>query len=168
MNETEEVDVVDDADRLLGRATRTRVHDDYLIHRSVMFFVFDDEDRIFVNQRSARKTTYPRYWSVAFGGHVLAGETYDDAVTREIAEETGLEDEPFAIAAFQKRNADERENVRVYGVHARRELDLYADEIEQGEFVTLAQLNELVGRFDFLPETPALLRILIEHTARKI
>jgi isopentenyl-diphosphate delta-isomerase len=168
MNDVEEVDVVDDNDRPVGRATRARVHTDYLIHRSVMFFVFDDEERVFVNQRSAAKSTYPRYWSIAFGGHVLAGESYDNAVVREIAEETGLRDEPFPMAVFQKRTADERENVHVYGVKAGRDLDLFADEIEQGRFVTLAQLNEFLGRFDFLPETPALLKVLVEHTARKV
>jgi isopentenyldiphosphate isomerase len=168
MNETEELDIVDDADRTVGRATRARVHDAYLIHRSVMFYVFDDEDRVFVNQRSARKSTYPQYWSIAFGGHVLAGESYDDAVIRELAEETGLGEIPFMIGSFQKRTADERENVRVYGVRAHRDLELYADEIEQGQFVTPAQLNEFIGRFEFLPETPALLKILTEHMARNV
>jgi isopentenyl-diphosphate delta-isomerase len=168
MYETEELDVVDDGDRPIGRATRERVHSDYLIHRSVMFYVFDDDDRVFVNQRSATKSTYPHYWSVAFGGHVLAGESYDDAVVREIAEETGLREPPFAIGSFQKRTADERENVRVYGVRAQQDLALFADEIEQGQFATLAQLHELIGRFDFLPETPALLKLLNEYTARKV
>ena len=82
---------------------RSRVHEDYLIHRSVMFFIFDDEEQVFVNQRSASKEMYPGYWSIAFGGHVLAGETYDDAVVRELLEETGLNDPPFLIRSFQKR-----------------------------------------------------------------
>jgi isopentenyl-diphosphate delta-isomerase len=168
MIDDEELDVVDDADRTVGRASRRRVHDEYLIHRSVMFYVFDDEERVFVNQRSASKQAYPSYWSIAFGGHVLAGESYDAAVVRELAEETGLHEPPFAIASFQKRTADERENVRVYGVRARDDLQLYADEIEQGRFATLAEINELLGRLDFLPETPTLLKLLVEHTARTV
>ena len=168
MQDVEELDVVDDRDRVIARATRRRVHDDYLIHRSVMFFVFDDEDQIFVNQRSATKELYPSYWSIAFGGHVLAGEAYDAAVVREIAEETGLRDAPFAITTFQKRTADERENVKVYGVRTRSDLSLFAEEIEQGRFVTMAELNQMLGRFDFLPETPTLLKTLTDYTARKL
>lgn len=168
MQDTEELDVVDERDRVVSRATRRRVHDDYLIHRSVMFFVFDDEDRIFVNQRSAMKDPYPSYWSIAFGGHVLAGESYEAAVVREIEEETGLRDQPFAVSSFEKRTADERENVKVYGVRAGRDLNLFAEEIEQGQFVTIAELNQRLGRFDFLPETPTLLKALIDHTARKL
>jgi isopentenyldiphosphate isomerase len=168
MDELEELDIVDDADHVIGRAMRTRIHDEYLIHRSVMFYVFDDEERVFVNQRSAFKSTYPSYWSIAFGGHVVAGESYDGAVVREIEEETGLREPPFLIGAFQKRTADERENVKVYGVRAMSELNLFAEEIEQGRFATLAELNEMLGRFDFLPETPTLLKTLVQFTARKL
>src|SRR5438874_1703 len=76
------------------------------------------EGRVFVNQRSATKEIYPGYWSIAFGGHVLAGESYDRAAEREIREETGLATRPALITTFKKRTADERENVKVYGVVA--------------------------------------------------
>src|SRR3712207_8446814 len=73
------LDIVDDQDRVLSRAPRSRVLRDYHIHRAVMFFVFDEEERVFVNQRSDSKEIYPGYWSIAFGGHVLSGESYDAA-----------------------------------------------------------------------------------------
>jgi isopentenyldiphosphate isomerase len=168
MIDLEELDVVDDGDRVLARASRTRVHDEYLIHRSVMFFVLDEDDSVFVNQRSALKQIYPGYWSIAFGGHVQSGESYDEAVAREVEEETGLRENIFPIASFQKRTADERENVRVYGVRAREDLRLFAEEIEQGRFVTMAELNQMLGHFDFLPETPTLLKTLTEYTARRL
>ena len=163
----EVLDVVDDQDRVLSRAPRSRVLKDYLIHRAVMFFVFDDEERVLVNQRSEAKEIYPGYWSIAFGGHVLAGESYDGAVRRELREETGLETEPRLITSFRKRTADERENVKVYAVTADREPALFPDEIAQGRFMTLAEINEMLSRFDFLPETPTLLKILVEHTSRR-
>jgi isopentenyldiphosphate isomerase len=168
MIDLEELDVVDDGDRVLARASRSRVHDEYLIHRSVMVFVLNEDDSVFVNQRSALKQMYPGYWSIAFGGHVQAGETYDDAVAREVEEETGLRGHIFPITSFQKRTADERENVRVYGVRAEEDLRLFAEEIEQGRFVTMAELNQMLGHFDFLPETPTLLRTLTEYTARRL
>jgi isopentenyldiphosphate isomerase len=168
MIDLQELDVVDDGDRVLARASRTRVHDEYLIHRSAMFFVLDADDNVFVNQRSALKPIYPGYWSIAFGGHVQAGETYDEAVAREVEEETGLREHSVPITSFQKRTADERENVRVYGVRAREELRLHAEEVEQGRFVTMAELNQMLGRFDFLPETPTLLKTLVEYTARRL
>jgi isopentenyldiphosphate isomerase len=160
------LDVVDEDDRPQFRASRERVHREYHIHRSVMFFVFDAEGRVFVNQRSASKEIYPGCWSIAFGGHVLAGESYDGAAEREVREETGLTARPRYITSFKKRTADERENVKVYAVVADDDPVLPPDEIEQGQFVTLAELNEMLGRFEFLPETETLLKILVEYTAR--
>lgn len=168
MQHLEELDVVDDNDHVISRALRRKVHDDYLIHRSVMFYVLDEEDRVFVNQRSAAKELYPGSWSIAFGGHVLAGESYEAAVVRELEEETGLRNVPVLITTFQKRTADERENVHVYAVRASSEPRLFAEEIEQGRFVTLAEVNEMLGRFDFLPETSTLLTTLVDYTARRL
>ncbi len=164
---SEMLDVVDDDDRPQFRAARDRVLREYHIHRAVMFFVFDGDGRVFVNQRSASKELYPGYWSIAFGGHVLAGESYDNAAEREIREETGLTSKPSLITSFKKRTADERENVKVYEVVADRDLDLFAEEIEQGQFATLAELSQMRGRFDFLPETDTLMKILVEHTSRR-
>jgi isopentenyldiphosphate isomerase len=166
MSDEEMLDIVDDNDRVIRAARRRTVLDEYHIHRAVVFFVFDRDGNVFVNKRSATKELYPGYWSIAFGGHVLAGESYDGAALREVQEETGLFDRPVQIGAYKKRTADERENVRVYRVVASRSLDLFEEEIEQGQFVTLAEMNVMLGRFDFLPETPDLLKILNEHTSR--
>ncbi len=163
----EMLDIVDDQDRVLSRAPRSRVLRDYHIHRAVMFFVFDDQEQVLVNQRSEQKELYPGHWSIAFGGHVLAGESYEAAVRREIKEEVGLENPARLITSFQKRTADERENVKVYAVTAEREPVLFPEEIAQGRFMSLAEINEMLSRFDFLPETPTLLKILIEHTSRR-
>ena len=163
----EELDIVDDQDRVLSRAPRSRVLRDYHIHRAVMFFLFDDQEQVFVNQRSERKELYPGYWSIALGGHVLAGESYDDAVRREIKEEVGLDAPARLITSFKKRTADERENVKVYAVTTDQEPVLFPDEIAQGQFVSIAHINEMLGRFDFLPETPTLLKILVEYTSRR-
>ena len=98
---------------------------------------------------------------------MLAGESYDAAVRREVKEEVGLDAPARLITGFQKRTADERENVKVYAVTADREPVLFPDEIAQGRFVSVAEINEMISRFDFLPETPTLLKILIEYTSRR-
>lgn len=166
MSKDELLDIVDDDDKVLSAAPRRQVLDEYHVHRAIMFFVFDREGNVFVNKRSSTKDLYPGYWSIGFGGHVLSREGYDVAAVREVQEETGLFDQPTLIGAFKKRTADERENVNVYGVTASRDLDLFAEEIEQGQFVSVAELNEMLGRFDFLPETPDLLRILVAYTSK--
>ena len=164
--DSELLDIVDENDRVLRSAPRRRVIDEYHIHRAVMFFVLDREGNVYVNQRSDTKEIYPGWWSIAFGGHVRAGESYDAAALREVQEETGLFDRPKQIATFKKRTADERENVAVYRVIASREPEPFPEEIAQGRFVTLAELSAMQGRLDFLPETADLMRILVEYTSK--
>ena len=159
--------IVDAENRECGSAPRSRVRAERLWHRATYIFVLDSSGQLYVQKRTMTKDIYPGYWSIAFGGHVLSGESYDAAARREILEEVGLDAPARQIGGFQKRTADERENVKVYGVIADREPALFADEIAQGQFMTLAELNQMIPRFDFLPETPDLLKILIAHTSRR-
>ena len=52
--------------------------------------VFNAEGELLVQQRSARKKSYPGYWDVSVAGGVRAGETGREAAMRETREELGL------------------------------------------------------------------------------
>ncbi len=152
--------VVDDDDNVIGKATRDECHAKKLIHRSVIFFVFDKQNRVHVNKRSDKKEFFRGYWSIAFGGHIPAGEGYDEAVKREVVEETGLVAKPFFIASFDKRIPEEKENIRVYGVIADKPIKLPKDEIVYGEFMDFKELTKELKKEKFVPETEELYKIL--------
>lgn len=157
----ERFDTVDECDNVTGHATRREVHSKGHIHRSVLFFIFDMEGRLFVNQRTENKEFYPGYWSVVFGGHVHAGESYEDAVRRELKEEAGIEEEPKLLSSFKKRfDEKDRENVRVYAIVTEQRLIVDREEIRQGEFMTIEELRVMLKKEKFLPETQKLLDIL--------
>ena len=160
----EQFDMVNDDDVVIGQVSRKEAHTKGHIHRSVLFFIFDREGRVLVNQRTYSKEFYPGWWSIVFGGHVHAGETYEDTVVREAEEETGVTGKPFPMASFRKRfDAADRENVRVYGLVAKCELRLDHGEILQGMFMTLDELERKLGQEKFLPETPRLLEVLKDY-----
>jgi 8-oxo-dGTP pyrophosphatase MutT (NUDIX family) len=48
----------------------------------------DDRGRIFFQMRSARRKLFPNTWDIV-GGHLEDGETSEEAMRREVAEETG-------------------------------------------------------------------------------
>jgi isopentenyldiphosphate isomerase len=157
-------DIVSDDDRVVGRATRKEVHLKGHVHRSVLFFIFDREGRIFVNQRTDEKEFYPGCWSIVFGGHVHAGEDYADAVVREAEEEAGVSGKPSFMASFKKRfDERDRENVRVYGFVANREPVLDCTEVKHGAFLKMDELERKLGEEKFLPETAHLHEILKEY-----
>jgi 8-oxo-dGTP diphosphatase len=50
--------------------------------------VVHDDGRIFFQKRSTLRKLFPNTWDIV-GGHVEPGETLDEALRREVAEETG-------------------------------------------------------------------------------
>jgi 8-oxo-dGTP pyrophosphatase MutT (NUDIX family) len=50
--------------------------------------ILHDDGRIFVQRRSPQRKLFPNYWDIV-GGHVEPGESVDDALRREVEEETG-------------------------------------------------------------------------------
>jgi isopentenyldiphosphate isomerase len=155
-------DVVDEDDNVIGQATRKEIHEKKLIHRVVMFFIFDKEGRIFVTQRTKNKEFFKEYWSIALGGHVNSGETYDEAVVREMKEEANIDEKPFFMGSFKLRIPEEYENVRVYGFTTDKKPELDTFEFRQGMFLGMEEMEEKINKQSFLPETKLLLKILKE------
>jgi isopentenyldiphosphate isomerase len=165
--ENELFDVVDEDDKLIGKASREECHENGLIHRSVMFFVFDSERRVLVTKRTQNKDFFPGHFSIVLGGHVRSGENYEEAAAREIEEEIGISTKPYLISFFKKRIPEEKENVKVFGIVTKEKINLNEDELESGEFLEFDGLEERIEREKFLPETEILYSILFAHLSSR-
>jgi isopentenyl-diphosphate delta-isomerase type 1 len=161
-------DIVDEDDKVIGKATRNEVHNKKLIHRSVMFFIFDKKWRILVTQRTKEKDMFPEYWSITLGGHVNSEESYDDAVIREVKEEAGIENKPFFMGIIKKRTPEEKENSKVYSFMINKKIKLDKKELKQGMFLTMKEMKEKIKKEKFLPETKELLKILRKFQKERI
>ncbi|WP_399137346.1 NUDIX hydrolase [Streptomyces sp. NBUA17] len=84
------LDVVDENDRVVGRARRGDVYARGLRHRCVFVRARDPEGRVFVHRRTATKLVFPDLYDMFVGGVVGTGESYDDAALREAEEELGV------------------------------------------------------------------------------
>ena len=87
---TEMVDVVDDDDRVIATVPRSRMRAEVLQHRAVSIAVFGSDGRLLVHRRADTKDVWPGMWDIAAGGVVAAGESYDEAAARELAEGLGI------------------------------------------------------------------------------
>lgn len=83
-------DIVDHLDRVVGQATRARVHACQLWHRAIHVLIFDRAGRVLLQKRSMLKDTAPGKWDSSCSGHLDAGEDYEPAARRELGEELGL------------------------------------------------------------------------------
>jgi isopentenyldiphosphate isomerase len=94
---SELVDVIDDAGRTVATVTRREIRARRLPHRSVYVLVFNRGGQLFVHLRTSTKDVFPSHWDVTVGGVLSAGESFDAAARREVAEELGIDAEPEAL-----------------------------------------------------------------------
>ena len=82
------VDLVDENDRVIGRALRSECHGDPdLIHRVVHIMVFNNGGNLLLQRRGLNKRIQPGKWDTSVGGHLSQGEAYRVAAAREMEEE---------------------------------------------------------------------------------
>jgi len=87
----EELDLVDEEDRVIGRAARPEVRARNLLHRGVAVLCRNARGEIYVHRRTAIKDVFPGLYDMFAGGVVAAGESYEAAARRELQEELGIE-----------------------------------------------------------------------------
>lgn len=140
-------DVVDEQDRVTGQLARREVHRQKLRHRAVHLLVANRAGQVFLHQRSMQKDLFPGVWDSSAAGHVGAGEDYDGTASRELAEEIGCRPEkpPRRLFKIEAREETGQEFVWVYRVDAEGPFVLQADEIEQGDWFTVAQIDRWIA-----------------------
>lgn len=77
------LDVVDDNNKVVGKASANHVYEERLNHRIVHVLIFNDKGELFLVQRSGQHKYCPGHWS-APSGNVLQGEGYEEAAQREL------------------------------------------------------------------------------------
>lgn len=77
-------------DGVIGRIERAATRPLGLRTRAVHLNAWTPDGRLWVARRALNKSTDPGMWDTLVGGLVGAGESLDDALTRECAEEAGL------------------------------------------------------------------------------
>jgi len=87
---TEILDVVNEQDIVTDQQPRSAVHQRGLWHRGVHVFLFTEDGKLLVQQRSADRKQYASLWDGSVSEHVQAGEDYLAAAQRGLWEELGL------------------------------------------------------------------------------
>lgn len=115
-------------------------------HRVVEGWIRTSDGKFLLQQRAKSKKSYPNYWSCSAIGSVLAGESPEDAMIREMEEEIGVK--------IQKEDLVLDRIITSYPAHfyiykiekdvKPEEIKLDPKEVQSYAFVTLEELREWI------------------------
>ena len=91
-----------------------------------------------VTRRDLNKRAYPGLWEASSGGAISAGETPQEAIARELNEETGLEATDFELVAL--RHCDEQQII-FFCFYSELDCDKDAVVLQEGETIDYAWLS---------------------------
>lgn len=158
-NPGEEIIQIVDRDNLETVALSRRImREQGLIHRASYILVFNDQEELFLQKRTATKDLYPSCWDVAAGGVVLAGESYEESAERELAEELGVAG-VFFTPLFDQYFEEEDNRVwgRIFSCVHNGPFQLQKEEVASGCFMSVADIFELSKKEKFTPDGIAIL-----------
>ncbi len=155
------LDIIDPVTgNVTGQALRSRCHGHpELVHRAAHVMVFHPDGRLLLQKRAMNKQVQPGKWDMSVGGHLSAGDSWEQGVLRELQEELGIKaviSDLKHMFDFELRNDFESENIRVYSLVSEGPFDFQKEEIDAVDFFPLAELRRKVdsGKADDL--TPLL------------
>ena len=150
---TEWFPVVEPSGLVVGRAARQYCHSGAKpLHPVIHIHLIDRMSRIYLQKRSMRKYIQPGKWDTAVGGHLAYGESILEAVYREASEELGLMNfNPIYIETYEFESPIEREIVNVFAVVGSYELHPDLDEVDEGRWWDLADIDASIGKGVFTP-----------------
>ena len=154
MNPADEIVViVDEQNHEVAQVSRRVMREGGLIHRACYILVFNRQREIFVQKGTMTKDIYPGYLDVATGGVVLAGESYEVSAKRELAEELGVR-KVSLTSHFDFYHAADNNRVwgRVFSCTAEGPFVLQPEEVEDGFFLGMDELQSLAAAEQFTPD----------------
>jgi isopentenyldiphosphate isomerase len=105
----EMLEVVDENDNVIGLETRTKVHEQGILHREIHIFFITPNGEIIFQHRAKDKDTYPDKLDATVGGHVEPNMSYEETAVKECKEETGIDIDPsklFFLTKMRKKTFD--------------------------------------------------------------
>ncbi|MFE6285140.1 NUDIX hydrolase [Streptomyces sp. NPDC057877] len=161
------LDVVDEQDRVIGRAPRGRVYSEGLRHRCVFIQARNARGHVFVHRRTATKLVFPALYDMFVGGVVGAGETYDDAALREAEEElgvSGLPEPEFLFKFLYDGGAGRAWWSAVYEVRCDLPVSPQVEEVAWHAFLPEEELERRLPQWEWVPDGLAAYRRLRART----
>lgn len=146
--------VVDEDGNEISRAPRSVCHDgkSMLLHPVIHLHLFNRKGELYLQKRAETKDLLPGKWDTSVGGHADPGETTEQALKRETAEELGLKEFDFRLnKRYVWKSERERELVSSFTGITNEIPLINPDEIQEGRFWSLEEIRDNLGKGIFTP-----------------
>lgn len=146
-------DLVTPEGKIVGKAPRSLCHGNPdLLHPVVHVHVFNSKGELWLQKRAENKKIQPGKWDTSVGGHVACGETIEQGLAREIAEELGVERMPhWPLFNYVMRNEIESELVYAFRGNHSGPFKWPESEIQDGKFWKIKAIRKNMGKSVFTP-----------------
>jgi isopentenyldiphosphate isomerase len=128
---------------------------DNLRHRSVGIAILDSGGRVLIHRRADTKDVWPGRWDLAVGGVVDAGEAWEAAAVRELAEEIGSCAPVCEIGRGLFEDDAVKAIARIYVARDDGPFEFVDGEVVEALFVTIDELRKRIARDSFVPDSVA-------------
>lgn len=154
--------VIDEQGRTIGKATRKECHNgSKLLHPVIHLQLFNEQGDLFLQKRAMTKDIQPGKWDTAVGGHVDFGEEIENALFREAGEELGITDFlPVFSFSYIFESEIEKEMVYSYRTIYNGEIIPDKEEVENGRFWSINEIEQNIGKGIFTPNFENEFRLL--------
>lgn len=143
------LDLVNEKDEVIGEVWKSEANTNpKLIHREIMVYLFDDQNRLLMQQRSFKKKVYPGVWADTAAGHVGKGEEPETAAHRELREELGFDTK---LILYKKKifyyPMETHISYCYVGKYSGEKIEFDKEEIGAVKLVKIEEIDELYKNF---------------------
>ena len=153
--------------RVIRRGDPIHEGEYYLVAQAL---VFDEENRLLIQQRSADKRGWPNLWDITAGGGVQSGETTQETAGRELAEEMGIEHSflgtrPYVTANFEGGFTD----VYMTRIPLKlAQLTLQKEEVQDARWATREEVLAMLADGRFVAYHPGWINYLFDLAENRL
>ena len=143
----EYVVLVDENDHPIGQMEKQAAHVTPHLHRAFSIFIFNSKGELLMQQRAFSKYHSPGLWTNTCCSHPRYGETLEEATTRRLGEEMGLQCEMHEVYTFIYKapvgqGLTEHEFDHVFIGQSDETPCINHEEVVSWKYMSLSQLSE--------------------------
>lgn len=145
--------VVDPQGLVIGQMTRNYAHGgSRLLHPVIHLHILNRAGQLYLQRRALDKDLLPGYWDTAVGGHVVYGESVEEALYREAEEELHFHDfNPTAVETYVYESVREEELVHVFACVGDFQPRPDGVEVIAGRFWDFKEIEDNLGKSVLTP-----------------